>query len=964
MTQGVKAINILAELDRFKVKWEAAGGDEIRLRCPAHDDKTPSASLNVKDHVWKCYVPSCGASGDFVSLLALFATQPRAVVLADLQKRYPQIEGVSTIDSQTVEKFHKKLEEAGPLLDALRQRGVTDEMMRKARLGFHDGRITIPVYNEANQCVNVRRYLPGAPGPQKMRNTTGHAGPHLYRIETVKPEQPVLVCGGEMKALVAGELLGPHGIAAVCGTGGEGHWKDEWSKLFAGREVYVCLDVDNAGLAGARALAFSLSQHAKSVRILKLPLDKTRFPKGDINDWVGQCNAGANDFLTLIKETELWVAPNKTYASVAARGDVQKVDLDKAVTVGKVGQVIEVNAVIAASDQTPFLVPHEVDVDCSRDQPGCNICPVKMLQKDEHGWSRLTIDPGAPALIGMIGGTDREQTIRTAEALGVPFPATCKTAQFIPRSHHVAHDVRLTPPMDMAGMRGTDAWYPAVLVGRAMAELNVPMRMRGSIHPHPKTQQAVALISYCEELDDTLSTFSPSAQDIEQLRAVFSVTGGKTEGYTQYKLNEIYEDLESNVTWIFQRREMHLAYDLAWHSPLLFNFAGRQVNGWVNLLVLGDSAQGKSECALRLLGHYGCGDRVDCKNATVAGLLGGLEQLGNRWFVRWGAIPARDRTLLLLEELKGASTEVLSKLTDMRSSGIAELPKIERRRALARTRLVMISNPRSPRAMASFHFGVEAVLELIGTLEDVRRFDLAIAVGRGEVDDDIINMMPSKRPKVEHRVTAELSKKLILWSWTRKPDQVEFSDETVEQVATTAMNLTKRYSDAIPLVDQGTIRLKVARLSAALAARVFSSPDGARLVVHPYHVQLIETFMNKLYMSPVMGYEAYSSAQRLMTEIQDPRQVEKAIRSTKFPGDVAQVMLTRDTLSLEDVMSALSADHDTARQLLSLLVRKAALIRVNRTEYAKNPKFIEILKKIQATDKTSPNQHDVKGDEF
>lgn len=956
MTTGVKSVNVFTELDRLKIKWTAIGEDEIRVPCPVHEDTTPSASLNVKEHLWKCYVPSCNAGGDFISLLAFTLNEKRSVVLADLQTRYPELAGVSQIPSQTVEKFHAQLAQAGPLLGELHRRGVTDEMMREARLGFHDGRITIPVFDTAGRCVNVRRYLPGAPGPQKMRNTSGHGSPQLYRADCIGTSGTVIICGGEMKALVAGHLLQGSDIAAVSSTGGEGHWKDEWTVYLKGKDVAICMDIDDPGSAASRRIATQLNGKVKSIRVLKLPLDKEKHPKGDINDWVGKEGATKDDIVSLIRSTKEWTPPQMQGAS--SSGEIKVLTLDQAITQSHVGERIEVEAIIAAADQTPFLVPKDVTVECTRDQPGCTVCPVAHMKPDADGWVHLSVESGSSAVLGMVGATEKEQLPRISQALGIP---VCKTVKYAMRSHHVVHDVRLSPPMDLTGNRIGDAWYPAMIVASAQTELNVPCRMRGSVHPHPKTQQAVALINDVTELEDTLATFEPTQEFIAKMSSVLKPRTS-SDSDLKTKINSIYADIEANVTWIFRRRDMHLACDLAWHSPLILNFGGRQINGWVNLLIIGDSAQGKSECVSRLMAHYGCGDRVDCKNATVAGLLGGLEQLGSRWFVRWGAIPAHDRALVALEEMKGMSVEVISKLTDMRSSGIAELPKIERRRALARTRLIGISNPRTPRPMASFHFGVEAIHELIGALEDVRRFDLAVAVGKGEVPDDIINMMPSKREKVEALITAEISRTLILWAWTRKPEQISFTADATDLIVASAIGLCKKFSESIPLVDQGTIRMKVARLSAALAARTFSSPDGYTLSIQPQHVDFIAAFLDRVYSSKVMGYADFSAAQQLMTKVQDPHVVIKAIRGTKHPVDVANVLLRRDTLSLEDIMSAAESDGDTSRTLLSLLVRKGALIRTSRTEYAKNPEFIDILKDIQHN--TKADQHDVQGDEF
>lgn len=954
MATGVKAVDVFAELDRLKVRWQAAGDDEIRFCCPVHEDSTPSASLNVKEHLWKCHVPSCNASGDFVSLLAYFLKVERRLVLVDLQTRYPNLlAGIAEIPSQTVEQYHARIKDAGPLLQKLYDRGVTDEMIRTARLGFHDGKITIPIYDLQHRCINVRRYLPGAPGPQKMRNTTGHGAPALYRAETIGALMSVLICGGEMKALVAGTLLAEHKVAAVCSTGGEGHWNDEWHTMLTGKDVFVCMDVDPAGEAGARRIAQKLHGKVRTVSIVRLPLDKEKFPKGDINDYVGQLKRTGKDLYSLIESSQPWAPVAK--GPPAPVGPLTLVDLDVAITQGKVGERIEVHAVIAAADQTPYLTPKDVDILCDREQPACVNCPIFSLAPDENGFSRQSIDSSSSAVLGMVNAPEREMSLRLSDALGIPL---CKSVKFYPRSHHVVHDVRLSPPLDMGGNRVGDTWYPATIVSSTQTELNIPCRMRGALYPHPKTQQAVALINELEELEDSLANFTPSAEDYEALRECFQPTENRPLEAT---LDIVYADLEANVTWIFERRDMHIAYDLTWHSVLGFSFAGRAINGWMNLLVIGDSSQGKSECAARLLAHYGCGDRVDCKNATVAGLLGGLEQLGNRWFVRWGAIPARDRTLLLMEELKGVSTEVIAKLTDMRSSGVAEIPKIERRRAMARTRLAMISNPRSPRPMSSFHFGVEAIHELIGSLEDVRRFDLAIAVGKGEVSNEVINMLPSQREEVPHKITKDLSRKLVLWAWTRTPGQVLITPEATDAIVTHASQLLYKYNEAVPLVDQGTMRLKLARMAVALAARTFSTPDGHMLVVQSRHVEFAFKFVDRCYSSPVMGYDEFSRGQEMMAKVQDPKGIMKVLRNTKHPRDLASVLLRRDTVSLEDVCSASASDLDTSRALLSLLVRKGALIRMSKTEYAKNAQFIGLLKEVLALE---GEEHDVVGEEF
>ena len=235
---------------------------------------------------------------------------------------------------------------------------------------------------------------------------------------------------------------------------------------------------------------------------------------------------------------------------------------------------------------------------------------------------------------------------------------------------------------------------------------------------------------------------------------------------------------------------------------------------------------------------------MECKNATVAGLLGGLQQMGNRWFVTWGVIPTHDKRLVVLEELKGTSVEVISKLTDMRSSGVAEIPKIEKRRTHARTRLIALSNPRSDRPLSSYNFGIESIKELIGGLEDVRRFDFALLVSNTEIDAATLNKLQQYRPAGNQIFDAESCRRLILWAWTREPSQIQYGSGAYEQILSEATRLCSIFTESIPLVDRGSMRLKLARLSASLACRTFSCDDTLEnVIIRECHVEYISKLL-------------------------------------------------------------------------------------------------------------------------
>jgi DNA primase len=127
-------INALAELSRMGIAFEPRGEYEVVLKCPFHDDKHPSLNLNVEKNVYKCHTANCNAKGDIVSLLAGYMQVERKTILADLSSRY-DLEIVKSINPETIEKWHQRIWNAGPLLTELHKRAITDDLIRSARHG-------------------------------------------------------------------------------------------------------------------------------------------------------------------------------------------------------------------------------------------------------------------------------------------------------------------------------------------------------------------------------------------------------------------------------------------------------------------------------------------------------------------------------------------------------------------------------------------------------------------------------------------------------------------------------------------------------------------------------------------------------------------------------------------------------------------------------------------------------------
>lgn len=936
--EQIETINAIAELERVGWAWETRGSNEITLKCPVHSpDKNPSVNLNVKSNRWKCHAAHCDARGDIITFLGLVLQVNRSTIIADLLTRYEDLHPVKQINAEVVEKHHEKIWASGPLYQALQDRGLDATLVKKARLGFNDGRITIPIFDKQRRIVNVRKYLPGAPGAEKFRDTKGYAKVRLYMPEQLEYET-IWLCGGEMKALAATKYLNPKEIGAVSATGGEGSWNKELTPLFKDKLIFICMDIDAGGIAASQKLAAQLLKTSKNTSIIHLPLDPTIHPKGDLSDWI-MTGVSFESFQELMENA--LVFQFKDLDSESEVLETKEVRLQEATSPKNLGKRLNCTGLICTMHHNPYLAPKVVAVTCSMDQPNCKICPVASKEKGENGEINMKVKGTSAGLLEVLDVPKFRQREAIREALNIP---SCKVAEFETKESYALFDAQLTPQLDLHyGGNAEHVVQPAFIISDVALQLNMPYEFSGRLHPHPKTQQAVLLLDEITETPDNLETYQASEEELKSLQ-VFQPKEITIAGI-QEKLDAIYLDLETNVTRIFKRRNLHFALDLAWHSVLYFNFDGRMQNGWINVLITGDSSQGKSEASLRLLEHYGLGTRFDCKRATTAGLLGGMQQYSNRWYTTWGVIPTHDRQLVILEEIKGMGVEVLGSLTDMRSSGIAQLVKIEKRRSHARTRLIMISNPRDDRPVSAHPFGITMLRDLIGAPEDIRRFDFGIILSATAIETSEINRLQHGCPKITPVYTDDLCKKLILFAWTRTLAQIKFDEDATEQCIASAIHLCATFTEVIPLVDQGTMRYKLARMAIALAIRTFSS-DGDLVFVKKVHVEYITKFIEQQYTEASFGYDDFTMQQDFHASIPDEPIVRKELSGTKYPKDLINHLLVTEELVHSDLCDWCEIEYDIARSLMSTLTRKHCVVREKRA-YRKTPAFIQLLKTMK-----------------
>lgn len=945
-----KNVSVLEELERLGIPYEAAGENKVKCRCVFHDDENPSCTFTLDTAQFKCFAASCGESGSILKFIAMALSLngervPLASIAAELAVRYGD-SSERPLDVKPIEKAHSALMEGGALKGELYKRGITDELIRKYRLGENNGRIWIPIKSEHGLYVNVRKYLPGATNANKMTNMKGRGRARLYPFEQIKyPE--LVICGGEIKAIAAASILNQHQIGAVCVTAGEGAWLPDFNRLIQDKTIYICMDIDAAGKVATKRLGNIFSKSIKDVRIVNLPLDAELYPKGDVNDYVVTDNA---DLLSVVRSSPKF---EPEIHGLEFDDNLSEVEFSHLGDAKHVGKAVSFVASVTAVDKASYSLPKTLEVECSKNQPYCFTCPVffesptytttledvaKNGQPKQHN-PTFAVRPDHPNNIELIGGKVRSALPVLKDLIGIP--AQCKVCDVKSTEHITAEVVNLSPRLEISENDKGKSSYLGACIG-CEVELNATYEFKGRIWPHPSDHSTSLILTGAVPVQDALDTCT--IDNLDSL-TIFQPTEWTVESI-EAKLKDIYDDFSANVTNILYRQDVHFVIDLAYHSVLLLPLNGnnRYQRGWVETLVLGDSAQGKSGVVEALIPHYTVGALVECKNATRSGLIGGAQKgHGERWFISWGIIPTNDRRLVVLEEMKGLSVETIGSLTSMRSTGIAELPMIERKRTFARTRLACLSNPRGERPMSSHSFGVQALKNLIGSLEDIRRFDCVLAIRSQDVPEGLATgkVAGMERP---HVYTSELCRDLILYAWTRKPSQIIISDNAKEQILIAAQDLCERYREEIPIVDKGSMRYKLARLGCALAARTFSvDPEEPEiLIVRGAHIEVIHKFLRRIYDSDALGYYAFSEAIRITQDMKGEREIIERIQGTPYPMDLVENLISHDTVELIDLRDWCGYDRESAEILLSFLVRNRALYREGRN-YRKAAAFITCL---------------------
>ena len=274
----------VSRLDRAK-----KSGRGYSARCPAHEDRRASLSVNEGDDgriLVKCHA-GCEVE-DVVARMGLEmqdlwpekamqspSPTPRRAAERDTA---PTGVRVADLDSAHSKTRARLADSPGTIARLGEIRGWTSEAIASLELGLDGDRVTIPVRDSTGKLVNLLAYAPNPERREGVKMLAIRGAPRdLFPAPEMVAGDPVWLVEGEPDA-IAGTSAG----LATVGVPGASTWRSEWAARFGGRRVVVCFDCDSVGREQALKLAGLIAVKATEVRLVDL--DYSRDDGYDLSD--------------------------------------------------------------------------------------------------------------------------------------------------------------------------------------------------------------------------------------------------------------------------------------------------------------------------------------------------------------------------------------------------------------------------------------------------------------------------------------------------------------------------------------------------------------------------------------------------------------------------------------------------------------------------------------------------------
>ena len=869
------ADEILVKLDLDTHKQ----GDNVRIRCynkegHKNGDANPSMSVHIASHKYHCF--ACGAGGsDILSLLGHTFKRKRTSLLEFLCHRLFH----SVVPESAIDDYHNRLitsEAATEHLDHLvKHRGIVRRVIDTFRVGVDEsGRITIPIDGPFGLVCDLRRWdalrkdtRPKAPKflPYAETGYGDRSHGSIWPLNVLATNDSLLLCEGEgdtLRSLSAN-------VAAVTFIGGTGVFANNptLSKAFCAKSLSICLDNDEAGKKATTSILENIkSTDVARYRIISFP---TRYK--DLTEWL---HDAGDDALTKALETTAWLDPKDSHAKNV---EIQ-IPLSNIVSPEAVRTNITFIGQVASVAMQPSLVPKKFRVTCAGDQgESCHTCPNN--KRGLNGLYDVLLEDDT--YVDCLEQTDLFVLRRLARHAGIP-KVCCRCINIV--ETHPALEAKLIPGAHRPGRDVTTEHVTRdVIYAGHYLMAGQTSKFKGYTRPHPKTQKAITIITEMASGVRAWDGFEIPDYLASELRFVY---------HNKHPYDALYwsaDQLGAYYTRVAGRALLHVVSDIVFHSLLEIPVGGKLHNGFMDVLIIGESTTGKGMTVEGMVNTYGAGEVISGKRCTVAGLIGGTLRHSGGFDLSVGAWALRDGEIVVMDEK--TPPDVFSTLTRPRREGVAEFTQAGiTHRAMARVRKIWIQNPPAGRIFSDYRFGIEVLRDLVPATEDIARWDLVVGVLADVTDKAVAQaLMPLKTKPLLSR---DMLRAKLMWAWSRRHENVNFHKSAREAVERFTSVVNEKYADPrIGLIQPGATSIKLRKGAAAVAAAVFSTTehDSKMLHVTGDHVEAFVKVMNDALDAPALRMSELCKLNRnknIDLLVDSLRKLVKATKDKDFVGNL------------------------------------------------------------------------------
>ena len=913
------------------------GTKEQAVHCPfdhhtasgiPYKETRPSAHVNTMEGLFHCKACNTGLSEiQFIEkILGCDYAQARKLQLA-----------FST--DETLAEW----EDSVALTQETKQRalalGISEEVLEELKIRtpappFRQDIISFPVFM-FDHLIDIRNYDPGHQPKIRSRKEAlaGLIIPFDLWRET-DTNKITLICAGEKDMAIARS----NGFNAITITGGERALPLP-IEFFKDRKVAICYDHDDTGIEGAKNLANALLKYVKEVKVVTNFHEICTEKGEDLTDFFMKYHKTREDLINYIKATKPYVYTE----TEKKKAELPVLTLQQASTPRYINQLVKTNIQVVATMDQVFTAPTSVIAEKTRLSGKDDT----MAQGDIREW-KLSEDNVAD-LLHLIDNNFKEDQIKDNLKTRMFIPAKERNILIKRLAEETVYKACVTDLFETQDMDAQPMEYTCYSLG-AKLESGKKYLVTHKIIPHPyKGQQLIMLITSAEQASDSVTNFRITPE-IKRNLDVFK----NIEAHTaELKVAKIAKKVKGLLG--YNGNDLLIqAIDLSYHTALAFNFGSfKNVRGYLETLIVGESRMGKSSTASALQKTYGLGAFVSLagNSATIAGLVGGSNKTATGFQTRAGVIPQNHKGLIVFEELGKCAANVLAELTDIRSSNEVRIARVSGTMILpAWVRMVTLTNTKhinnQIKPIASYPNGISIITELVPTAEDIARYDLMVVLG----DRGNSNINPLWEP--EEPFSEEAYRTRIRWIWSRTPEQIIFSDHSKNLIIEEANKLNAEFECHIKIFGTEAWK-KICRLAIAIAGYCVSTDDTyEHIVVTETHITAAVKFLRKIYDNPVFKLKEYVQHEKLFSTTDDEAVVLLQDIWNKTPGIVQQ--LEQYASVTKNMLAATTGlGNEELNRTLNRLT-KGLFIRVSNFEISPTERFRLTLARIERNTHINP----------